>query len=62
MNEMLDTLSNVLSFVLNIFSSVLEWSLANPIIAISIYIPVAIFLISLVFKLVSSFFARGNND
>lgn len=62
MSNVLDNLSDILTFVLNVFTKIMTWSLDNPILAISIYIPLAFFLIGLVFKLVTSFFSHKNDD
>lgn len=62
MSNVLDNLSDILTFVLNVFTNIMTWSLDNPILAISIYIPLAFFLIGLVFKLVTSFFSHKNDD
>ena len=58
MEEVLNNITNVLDFCLNTFTLILEWSLSNPVLAMSIYIPLALFLIALVFKLISNLFRK----
>lgn len=58
MSDVLSNLTSVLEFCLNIFTSIMTWTLSNPILAISIYIPLSFFLIALVFKLVSNLLSK----
>lgn len=62
MTEVLNTISSVLDFCLTTFTRIIEWSISNPILAIGIYMPLAFFLIALVFKLVGNLFKKDKDD
>lgn len=62
MEEVLNNITYVLDFCLNTFTLILDWSLSNSVLAMSIYIPLALFLIALVFKLISNLFNNKKEE
>lgn len=58
MGGILENITLILEFILNAFTRVFEFINTNPIIGISVYLPLAFFLIISVFRLVSSLFKK----
>jgi hypothetical protein len=51
MAELLANISTILTAILEWFTSIITWTLSNPILALSIYIPFTMFIITYVFNL-----------
>lgn len=62
MAEILDSINLVLDFCLTTFTNVITWAMSNPILALGILIPLSLFIIAMVFRLVGSLFNRNKGD
>lgn len=62
MNNVLNIITQCLEFCLNSFQKIFDFVNSNPILGISVYLPLAIMLITAVFKLVGSIFNKNSAD